>query len=280
MTELPATTDITGIKDVPFETYLTMGDTSKSSLWTAIDKSPAHAKVAKEESNAMAMGTAVHVAVLEPEEFHRFVRGPDDRRGNKWKDALDEHGANLLTSGDYDNALAIRDRFRREPLIKKLVGAKTLREISGFARDPATGLMIRIRPDARRDDIALTVDLKATTDVRADPFSRRIAQFGYHLQEAIYRDTWARAAIGTNHNPETDAFIFLTVEMKEPFEFIPYELDEDDVAAGRKTAQAALDLWKRCVETGQWPGYARQITPIARPAWVRRGERDPEADEE
>lgn len=273
-----------GIRDLPFDAYLATPAVSKSSLWTLHDRSPAHARVEKEESNAMKMGTAVHCAILEPSEFEaRFVRGPEDRRGNKWKDALDAAasvGRDLLTSGDYDDALAIRDRLRNEPLVKKLVGPKTVREISAFAIDPVTGLLMRARPDARRDDIALTVDLKITTDCRAPIWSRRVADFGYHAQDSFYRDVWAMAAEGSNHNPETAAFVFLVVEPKPPYEFAVYEIDAEDLDAGRKAMRSALDRWAECQRTGAWPGYARSIETIRRPAWVRRAEETEQEVEE
>ena len=76
-------------RDVSFENYLKEDRVSKSLLWDTFDRSPAHARQGKEESNAMKVGTATHCVLLEPDMFRtRFVRGPDDRRGNKWKDAV------------------------------------------------------------------------------------------------------------------------------------------------------------------------------------------------
>jgi len=229
---------------------------SKSALWTAHNRSPAHARVEKEESNAMKLGTAIHCAILEPDELvKRFARGPEDRRGNKWKDFVENceaKGVLPLTESDYEAALIIRDRLRNEPLIKRIAGVGTQREISCYYTDPETGLKCRTRPDAYVPDMNLIVDVKSTTDARPDPFGRVFGSLGYHVQAAKYPRGWQLANGG-----DEPAFLFVALERAEPFEFIVYEPDADTIAEGRVILRKALDQWARCVETGVWPGYDR-----------------------
>lgn len=251
-------------RDMPFETYLEAPAVSKSSLWTAITRSPAHARVEKEPSNAMQLGTAVHCAVLEPDAFtSRFTRGPDDRRGNRWKEALDEHGAGLLTSGDYDAALAIRDALRTEPLVAKVLKGAVV-ESSGFWIDGATGLLCRARPDAWNERSGLMLDLKVTADARPDVFKRRVADFGYHAQEAFYTDGWR--ACGA----EIDAFVFLAIEPTAPHGFCLFELEPVAVAEGREAMRQALDHWKYCVERNHWRAYSGGVQPLDLPKYAYR----------
>lgn len=257
-----------GIKhDLPFEDYLAAGAVSKSGLWTLHTRSPAHARVEREESNAMKLGTAVHCAVLEPDEFTaRFVRGPDDRRGNRWKEALElaaDDGKDLLTSGDYDAALQIRDTVVvGNPLIRKLTGVGTVREVSAFARDSETGLPCRARLDAYAPALAMGVDLKITTNATPDKWFRRVLDFGYHVQEPHYTDIWRRAG------GEIDAFVFLVIEDKPPFAHAIYELAPPDVAEGEAIRRAALLKWAECERTGEWPGYPPGVQQLALPKWA------------
>ena len=63
------------------------------------------------ESPTLEMGKAVHSLILEYEK-QAVVRGPSDRRGNKWKEAkqqAEQQGKILLTERDYDTALEIAE---------------------------------------------------------------------------------------------------------------------------------------------------------------------------
>jgi exodeoxyribonuclease VIII len=245
------------VHDLPFADYLATPSVSKSSLWTAHTKSPAHARVVKEESNAMALGTAVHCAILEPDAFtSAFTRGPEDRRGNRWKEAVDEHGDGLLTAGDYDAALAIRDALRSSEAIRRITGAGSMREVSGFWRDAETGLACRCRPDAYVRSIGLMADVKTTTDVREHQFRRRVEDFGYHAQEAFYTDGWRACGM------EVEAFVFIAVETAPPYAHAIYELAPAAGEEGRAAMRAALDVWAQCTESGVWPAYPPGVRPL------------------
>lgn len=253
------------VHGLAFEDYLAGPEVSKSSLWTLHTRSPAHARVEKEPSNSMQLGTAIHCAVLEPDFFaERFHRGPDDRRGNKWKEAQEEYGDRLLTSGDYDDALAVRDALAKHPTIRRLTGAGTVREVSAFATDAATGLPMRIRPDAFAPGIGLMADLKTTTDARASEFARRVGQLGYHAGEAIYTDTWRLAG------SDLDAFVFVVVEPKPPYAAQVFELAPDAVDEGRAIIRKALDAWARCAERNEWPGYPADVQALDLRKWDYR----------
>jgi exodeoxyribonuclease VIII len=255
------------IHDLPFEAYLAEAAVSKSGLWTLHSRSPAHARVDKEESNAMKLGTAIHCAVLEPDEFEaRYVRGPDDRRGNKWKEAVElaiEDGKDCLTSGDYDAAVTIRDEIVvGNPLIRRLTSVGTVREVSAFAIDPETGLRMRARPDAFAPGLGMLVDLKVTADARQEKWFRRVLDFGYHVQEPHYTDVWRRAG------GEADAFVFLVIEDKPPFAHAIYELAPPDIAEGEAIRRKALTSWAECARVGEWPGYPPGVQQLALPKWA------------
>lgn len=215
----------------------------------------------------MKLGTAIHCAVLEPDEFTaRFVRGPDDRRGNRWKEAVElalEDGMECLTSGDYDAAITIRDTVvLRDPLLCKLTGVGTVREVSAFARDNETGLPMRARADAFAPALNMMVDLKITSNASKDKWFRRVLDFGYHVQEPHYTDVWRRAG------GDVDAFVFLVIEDKPPFAHAIYELAPPDVAEGEAIRRQALLKWAECERTGEWPGYPPGVQQLALPKWA------------
>lgn len=249
-------------KGVSFERYVALDRVSKTLLHTVYEYSPAHAQVAKEESNFMKVGTAVHCAVLEPDEFRaRFTRGPDDRRGNRWKDFVAEYGDGALVAEDYDNALALRDAIRHNPYVKKLTGAGAYREITACSTDPETGLKCRMRADAFVPGDGILCDLKTTTDARPQAFVRTVRTFGYHLQEAHYTKTW-RDAGGT-----AAAFFFIVVEPEPPYALKIYELDPDAAAEGEAIRAKAMLTVAECMKTGVWPGYPEEPEQISFKTW-------------
>lgn len=139
-------------------------------------------------------------------------------------------------------------------------------EASAFARDPLTGTWLRARPDYlpdRTERRTIAVDLK--TGRSADPrkFRRAVAEYGYHQQAALYTDVvrWARG-------DDDVAFVFVVVEVTPPHLVSVCELDPDAMNVGRSRNRTAIELYARCRETGQWPGYGTEIHTIDLPAWA------------
>ena len=244
---------------------------SKSGLWKLHSQTPAHFKYAapRENEPALDFGKATHLMILEPDLAEKGVtRGPVDRRGSKWKDARAEaQAANniLLTEGDYDGALIIRDAAAKHPVIKKLRDAETMYEASGFWTDNRTGLGLRCRPDIYVPGITLMADLKTTADAAPWGWARTAGTLGYHMQEAMYTEGWQEAGGG-----DVSGFIFICIEKKQPYCTIIYELDPSASAEGHAVMQKALDKYKVCLDADEWPGYPTQVQPLDIPVFSYR----------
>ena len=113
----------------------------------------------------MIIGTAAHEFVFEPD-ANTIVRGGADRRGNQWKDAQEEAdaaGKLLLTSGDYDQAMAMANAVRSHgPALDVLNVDDAMCEFSVFNQDADTGLHLRCRPDWYSPSKRRLIDLKTT----------------------------------------------------------------------------------------------------------------------
>jgi len=243
---------------------------SKSGLWKLHTKSPAHYRAeVMEETDAMKFGTAAHMALLEPEKLERFyARLPDayDGRTKAGKDllaAIEASGVVALKAAEFDAVLAIRDKLHAEPLIKKaLAGAQF--EYSAYWIDDVTGELCRCRPDAYNPGLRLMVDLKTTVDASPSAFPKSVANFGYHMQQAWYRDGWEAAGGG-----EVDAFVFIAVEKTAPFAYAIYDLNPTDEAIGRMLCREALDKYAACKRADDWPAYPTGVQSLSLPAWAR-----------
>ena len=238
---------------------------SRSEVWRLITKSPAHARTSTPTTNAMELGTAIHQAVLEPHHFNQnFLCGPDNRRGNKWKDAVQKAEADgkiLLTAPDYEKVERITDAVISNSLARSMILSNSaVNEYSTFFQHKPTGLECKARFDIFDEPDGLIIDLKTTADASKDAFSRSCANYGYHLQAA-----WYLMAHDKAHQ-----FVFIAVEREEPYGISFYELDEDSLAEGESIMRRGLEQWKECVELDHWPNYPQKLQAISIPPWARR----------
>jgi hypothetical protein len=169
---------------------------------------------ARKPSSAFAMGSAVHALVLEPEK--KLVRrGPEDRRGDKWKNAqlkADLDNVILLTEGDFDLAARIADAVKAHPVAAMYLADPTfVAEASFFGIDPVTGIEIKCRPDGYLPEAGLVFDVKTTTDASPDGFPRELRKYAYDVQAAFY----LRALRSAGY--KADTFMFIAVEKEAPF---------------------------------------------------------------
>lgn len=265
--------------DISNEAYHSGPGISKSGLWTIYSQTPAHYRFGeREENQAFDFGTAVHTAILEPETFEdRVFKGPADRRGAKWTDAVAEAanlGKLLLTAGDFEATQIIRDAVHADPWVRGIItGGKPLVEHSAYAIDPATGLLVKCRPDLHRQDLGVMVDVKTSASASPDQFARAVVNYGYHAQEAHYTDTW-RAAGG-----EVEAFAFIVVEKKPPYAFAVYELPPSIVAEGRAIIGRAMSTYAECLRTDQWPAYPSGVQELSFQRWSYRETEAPQFEE-
>ena len=179
-------------------------------------------------SAAFDLGTAVHALCLEPVK-DLIVRGPEDRRGNKWKEArlaADLDGKLLLTEDDYDLAERMAAAVFEHPVAKMWLKADDLvAEGSFFADDPQTGVKLKCRPDGYLPEVGIMFDIKTTQDASPDGFPRDVRKYGYDLQAEFYRRVMRLHGAG-----DLD-FYFICVEKEYPHAVCVHNLAEDYLAA-------------------------------------------------
>lgn len=110
-------------------------------------------------------------------------------------------------------------------------------------------------------------DYKTCEDASLDACIRAISGYDYAFQAAHYRTTW-QAATG-EPTPRRVRFIFQ--EKSPPFEVgivsLTAQGDGDWWETAEDKVRDARYLWRRCLETGVWPGYPRQEAEVGAPAW-------------
>lgn len=271
MTEAPVGI-ITGISN---EDYHAGPGLSRSTVWTAYTKTPAHTRLiepSEQDSNALAKGSALDIALLDPLAFEtKVMRGPADRRGNKWIEAQAEAhntGRILLTESGYKEVEMMREIAIHHPTIGPIVTRDDgVRGASGYAVHQDTGLLRKARPDLWIPTAGLMIDLKTSRDASPRGFSKSIGEYGYHVQEEWYREVWQEAGGG-----EVEAFLFFVVESADPYQIAVYEIDEPARDKARGVIRQMLPIMQACAATGFYPGYPSGVQSIGLPAWMMRGE--------
>lgn len=204
---------------------------------------------------------------MEPNRFEvEFVEGPADRRGNKWADAdafAKAEGKTLLTAGDYQTALTIRDAVHADAWLNAIITeGERMVEPSAYWRDPETGVLCRARPDLYRADLKIILDVKSTIDASPKGFAKSIVNYGYHGQEAHYSDGMRHIGL------EVEAFVFLAFEKESPYAKAIYELPPSIVEEGRQIIRESLNTYAQCERSGIWPAYAEGVQELTFPRWA------------
>lgn len=227
-------------------------------------RSPAEFRYAQENprtSDAFDLGHAAHKLVLGVGPVIHVVDAEDwkTKAARDERDEAREVGEIPLLAKDNQRVLDMADALSSHALAMSLFESGDP-EVSAFAVDEPTGVLRRCRYDWLTDDLA--VDYK--TSISADPreFGRSAARFGYHQQHAWYLD------VASDLGRDLRSFLFV-VQCKEP----PYlvsvvELVADAVEVGRARNRAALERYRDCTESGLWPGYPQNVTPVDIPRWA------------
>lgn len=245
---------------------------SKSAL-DSINKSPAYYQWSltheREETPAMRLGSAVHTAVLEPEEFvDRYVKAPlCDRRTKAgkalWAEFQEEYQSHIVLSDqDWQTCMDMADAVKRNPQASRLL-RNGQAEYSYFWEERSREM--KCRPDYLTDDYI--VDLKTAMDASPSGFAKSVMNFRYHVQQAHY----------TAGRGMPDEFYFIAVEKTAPYLVGVYVLDPAFLEMGLDERERNLDTLERCEESGEWPSYTDSvITRLEPPAWAlpKKEERD------
>lgn len=240
-----------------------------------INHSPAHywhmKNNPKEPTPALVLGNAIHQAVLEPKLFKEQLAVEPVFGGTGSKLArenwhLANHGKTILKAEGLESIEGILSSISKHKQASKLISDGHAEE-SIFWTDEVSGVKCKARPDFIREG-HIVVDIKSTLDANRFEFSKDIANFGYHIQAAMYLDG-ATALFGH----EFDQFVIIACEKNAPFGINCFYLGQETLEEGRTLYMEALKTLAKCQAAGKYPNYNdSEIIPIGIPTWAFRGQ--------
>ena len=225
----------------------------------------------EEDKDAFRFGKAFHCMTLEPDVFGgSYAVEPEwgDLRTKHWKDKReqwrgDNAGKQWVPNEDAVRMLGMIEALRAHPLAGRVLSAKGRAELTMRWQDPATGVQCKGRADWYVPEFASCFDLKSCENASRSAFRRDAGNYGYHRQDALYRDAFAILGAPVEH------FVFICVEKAPPHLIALYELDAEAVEAGQRQNERLLRLFAECLSANRWDGYDDSIVAVDLPPWVK-----------
>ncbi|MBU2249286.1 MAG: PD-(D/E)XK nuclease-like domain-containing protein [Gammaproteobacteria bacterium] len=268
--------------DVPFDMYLALPAVSRSQLAVlAQGQTPAHLRYEMDHpptpTRAMTTGTAVHTAILEPDQYgSQFVPGLDRaKRSNADKQAWAEYekqigSAQILSLDEWDQVAAMANAARRYPPLVNILDMDHWTETTLLfdavvaGRDQMHTIQCKARPDIYIPEIKTLVDIKTTDNASLDAFQRSIERYGYHWQAGFYTNALLSLEEMVEH------FVVVAIEKKPPYLCAAYRMDPAVVMAGWDELQEPLRRYAEAKHLDTWSGYSDQIEDAQLPPWKMR----------
>ena len=244
--------------NLPADHYHADTDAMSCSMLKPLLVSPAHyqAELLKPgcSSKAMDFGSLVHALVLEPKSVGQdfaVYPGHADGRDKDYKAFLANNAGRLIVD---EPTFAKGRRLAEKTLERQVLGrpfgdfvAEGQPEVSIYAQEPTTGLMLRTRLDLYHPEV--TFDLKSTRHGQLRPFLRDAVEMHYDLQAFMY--TFVRTLYEGRERPAP--FVIIALESAEPHSIHQISAGETFLENGAKKLQEVLTIYTACSQQNYWP---------------------------
>ncbi len=219
-------------------------------------------------NKSMEFGNLAHICILEPKRFReKYIVMPDfdsfDAKGNpsesknttyyknqvaQWK-ANQSPDAIIVTTEEFQKLEWMLESITRHKGAKFLL-KDGIPEMSGYFRDPITGIGCRIRPDFLKYSLKAMVDLKTCLSPENGSFRSQISKRNYDAQLSMYNHGFQMI-----EGHQIDAAHFLAVQNEAPYDTCVWTPDDGMLDLGWKKYRFALEGIAECMKTNNWPGY-------------------------
>jgi PDDEXK-like domain of unknown function (DUF3799) len=234
-------------------------------------------------AHELILGRGAGYEVVEAEDWRSKAakEARDDARSRGFVPILGRHALD-----SWAMARSVVKRMRDIPDLAPLLGQSETCLANGLAervmiwRDIG-GALCRAMIDFHGPAPTAIWDIKTTGALLDDETrARQIVNLGHDVQAAFYLRGLSQLM------PDLAGrfrWRWIVVEDSPPFEVRVIEPLAELLEIGDRKAALAIEKWRRCVETGLWPGYPPHVTRIGMPAWaserwLERERTDPDAD--
>lgn len=264
-------------RDVPMDAYQSWNAVGNGTLGY-MAQTPAHFRHVMdngtEPTEAMRLGVAAHMAILEPARFAETYR-PHIEGSRSTKPVKDDiariraEGFEPLRPEEWIEINGWREHLVGDAL--DMLAAAEAVELSIVWDQKVEGERI-VRCKCRADVVTwldgtrVCNDLKTSRSAAGPAFGRACANYGYTRGAAHYLA--GLRAVGL----ECAEYVFTVFEKRAPYLVAPYRLSEQAREDGVNEWWRLLSMVAECQEKGSWPGYPIKTQIVSVPAWGAREE--------
>lgn len=232
--------------------------------------------IPRKETKSLHFGTAIHLALLEPQVFlSRYAVEPDVRRNTNvykdWREAVlaKDPSAVLLSQEDMDALKGMIESVMAHPeasaMLRKGIPERSIYQSMQYGGpDGGVGVIeVKARPDYLHEN-GDVIDLKTCRDAAFSPFRRQLYELGYHLSAAFHREV-----VDLEFGRKERHFWWIALEKEPPYEVCVYRAN--DMVMDRGEADWRKALWRLgdCRLTNRWPGKQEAAQDIDLPGYAQ-----------
>jgi exodeoxyribonuclease VIII len=215
----------------------------------------------KDVTKSMIMGTLVHMAILEPEEFTKnvIINPFSDKRTKEYKDwakSSDIEGKTVISAGELSEIEQMKAMMFSHPVALPLFNRATMREMAIIYKDQSRmtfrDYIVKAKLDLIGDDFI--ADIKTSADISPHAFINTVVYSQYHLQAAFYR------YLDTCVTGKTKDFYFIAIRNQAPYDVAVYKLSNGRLDQGDRLWWKAFTAYRAAAESKIWGGYDEIIT--------------------
>ena len=211
----------------------------------------------RQESAAMALGSAIHAAILEPERFDAdYACIPpqcDDKRTKAYKEWAAAHeGKKHLKQDEWLPIEKLRQSIRHDKMASTFLN-------SGRVETEHFWESFGVRCRAKMDWLTgrFVIDIKTCQDATENAFAKDAKFYRYDLQAAHYLSAGV-----------ADRFIFVACETTSPYRVRCYELGDVDLQRANEDRQNLIEEYAERRSRNDWhEAGENELRTIFLPNW-------------
>jgi hypothetical protein len=244
-----------------------------STALTLLTQSPLHAKLQhvrltpdarREESSRADLGSIAHALLLEGDMSTVVVVEADDWRtkaAKEQRDAARADGKLPILTKDYGvvmEMVQVADHaLMGSELCTDWLSAKAEQTLI-WQED---GTWCRARPDKLTPDDKVYFEYKTTASAHPAAFVKTAINQGYDLQAVLGR-RGVKAVTGIE-----PTVVFVVQEIEPPYAVSFISLSPMFLSIAEERLLLALEQWRRCMTSNEWPGYSERVATVDPPGW-------------